>query len=184
MQSSSLDILSDLLLRYIAEIGRSAHTYADSASRACPNADDVVRLWAPTCHACHGSACNELTRIEFSCLFGSSSTCTNCPQYVGRLPPTSIVGIVVSVFTVACRHGVQHPCHFSVDTSAASSHSIHHDNVVWSIRATSTFMPVGSHQEEGDSIYALTVSLLTQLKGLSDMGVRLEDISAYTSVQV
>lgn len=27
-------------------------------------------------------------------------------------------------------------------------------------------------------------SISTQLKGLSDLGVRLEDISAYTSVQV
>lgn len=42
-QKSSLDILSDLLLRYIAEIGRSAHAYADCAQRACPNADDVLK---------------------------------------------------------------------------------------------------------------------------------------------
>lgn len=42
-QTSSLDILSDLLLRYIAEIGRSAHSYADCAQRSCPNADDVLK---------------------------------------------------------------------------------------------------------------------------------------------
>lgn len=47
MQQSSLDILSDLLQRYIGEIGRSAHCYAETCSRGTPSAEDLV-TW--TCH--------------------------------------------------------------------------------------------------------------------------------------
>lgn len=42
MQQSALDILSDLLLRYIGEIGATAHSYAELSHRASPTADDLV----------------------------------------------------------------------------------------------------------------------------------------------
>lgn len=42
MQQSALDILSDLLLRYIGEIGATAHSYAELSHRAAPSADDLL----------------------------------------------------------------------------------------------------------------------------------------------
>lgn len=42
MQQSALDILSDLLLRYIGEIGATAHSYAELSHRVSPSADDLV----------------------------------------------------------------------------------------------------------------------------------------------
>jgi histone H3/H4 len=42
VQSSSLDILSDLLLRYIAEVGTASHAYAELANRTDANPLDVV----------------------------------------------------------------------------------------------------------------------------------------------
>jgi transcription initiation factor TFIID subunit 8 len=42
-QRSSLEVLSDLLLRYIQELGSSSHAYAELAGRAESNALDVVK---------------------------------------------------------------------------------------------------------------------------------------------
>ena len=60
MQQSALDVLSDLLLRYIGEIGATAHSYAELSNRANPSADDLVgrmytpsRLSVPKTMACH-----------------------------------------------------------------------------------------------------------------------------------
>lgn len=39
---SSLEVLSELLLRYINEIGAASHSYAESAGRTDSNALDVV----------------------------------------------------------------------------------------------------------------------------------------------
>lgn len=44
MQQSSLDILADLLQRYVGEIGRSAHSYAEVCNRGAPSAEDLVGL--------------------------------------------------------------------------------------------------------------------------------------------
>ncbi len=43
MQQSSLDILADLLQRYIGEVGRSAQSYAEVCNRGTPSAEDLVR---------------------------------------------------------------------------------------------------------------------------------------------
>ncbi len=42
MQQSALDVLSDLLLRYIGEVGAIAHNYAELSNRTNPSADDLV----------------------------------------------------------------------------------------------------------------------------------------------
>lgn len=57
LQVSSLDVLSDLLLRYITEVGTAAHTYAELANRSEANPLDVVSLGAFVAGAC---SCAEL----------------------------------------------------------------------------------------------------------------------------
>lgn len=42
VQTSSLDVLSDLLLRYIAQLGTASHAYAELANRTDANPLDVV----------------------------------------------------------------------------------------------------------------------------------------------
>jgi Bromodomain associated len=44
MQQSALDVLSDLLLRYIGEMGATTRSYAELGHRTEPTADDVVRI--------------------------------------------------------------------------------------------------------------------------------------------
>lgn len=42
VQESSVEILSDLLLRYLAEVSTGAHAYAETAARSDVNVNDVL----------------------------------------------------------------------------------------------------------------------------------------------
>lgn len=44
VQKSAVDILADLLLRYIQEVGKKSHLYAEVAHRSEVNPLDVVRF--------------------------------------------------------------------------------------------------------------------------------------------
>ena len=59
MQQSALDVLSDLMLRYVGEIGATAHGYAELSNHTTPSADDLVLSCAipATCLLCIASAC-------------------------------------------------------------------------------------------------------------------------------
>ena len=52
-QKSSAEVLGELLLRYIGEIGAAAHAYAESAGRTEATPVDVVSGRHPPCHATH-----------------------------------------------------------------------------------------------------------------------------------
>ena len=62
MQQSSLDILADLLQRYIGEIGRSAHCYAEVCNRGTPSAEDLVGFVLHWRWHLVGSDCPQTTR--------------------------------------------------------------------------------------------------------------------------
>ena len=44
MQESAVDVLADLMLRYIAQLGSASHSYAELAGRNDCNINDVVSL--------------------------------------------------------------------------------------------------------------------------------------------
>lgn len=46
-QQSSLDILNDLLINHMTQVGSVAHSYAEVAGRTTPNAVDVVCRISP-----------------------------------------------------------------------------------------------------------------------------------------
>jgi Bromodomain associated len=42
MQQSALDVLSDLLLRYIGEMGSTTRSYSELGHRMAPTSEDLV----------------------------------------------------------------------------------------------------------------------------------------------
>ena len=54
MHTSSYAILSELLMRYMEEVGLASHGYAELASRTEPNALDVVRVFVMGGRGNHG----------------------------------------------------------------------------------------------------------------------------------
>lgn len=43
-QASAHESLADLLMRFLAEVGTSSHSYAELAGRTASNINDVVRI--------------------------------------------------------------------------------------------------------------------------------------------
>ncbi len=87
MHESALDILSDLLLRYIGEIGATAHNYAELSNRTNPSSDDLVPDSLNTSNACGPAAVGLLSaaspecRIICAALWAHWTTCARrCKQ--------------------------------------------------------------------------------------------------------
>lgn len=49
MQASAHESLADLLMRFLAEVGSSSHSYAELAGRTASNINDVVRMMRVCC---------------------------------------------------------------------------------------------------------------------------------------
>jgi Bromodomain associated len=106
MQQSALDVLSDLLLRYIGEIGSTTRSYSELGHRMTPTSDDLVLaamcplLLCVQCQTHSGRQCGSTSvatqSFDIACGRHAAILCTSMqPSAIAQLMAFKELGIKV-----------------------------------------------------------------------------------------
>ena len=75
VQESALDMVTELIMRYISEVGAASHTYAELAGRTDTNALDVVSRRSSTDLSSPLGACSVLRPVTGNASAHCSGSC-------------------------------------------------------------------------------------------------------------